>query len=171
MKQLTHTPNFDGIASTLDRWRRGRIAVVTLYSSLMVAVVLLGVLYGFFISDESYVYFHLVAFPAVLATSFFAYQRVTRLSTLKSEQAYLTEAQRQLLAIFELELDFGQLRQLGLYRDWRGTRAGAVLGTTATLSDFPSAVGRYHSLVTVATENDGVSIFETSGQTVIQQLR
>lgn len=171
MKQLTHTPSFDGIALKLERWRRGRIAVVTLYSSLMVAVVLLGVLYGFFTSDESYVYFHLTAFPAVLATSFFAYQRVTRLSTLKSEQAYLTEAQQQLHSIFELDLDFGQLRQLGLNRDWRGTRAGAVLGTTATLSDFPSAVGRYHSLVAVSTENNGVSIFETSGQAVIQQLR
>lgn len=171
MKQLTHTPSFNGISSKLERWRRGRIAVITLYSSLMVAVVLLGVLYGFVNSDESYVYFHLTAFPAVLATSFFAYQRVTKFSTLKSEQAYLAEAQRQLFAVFGLELDFGQLRQLGLYRDWRGSRPGAVLGTTATLSDFPSAVGRYHSLVAVATENDGVSIFETSGQTVIQQLR
>jgi hypothetical protein len=171
MKQLTHTPSFDGISGDLERWSRGRIAVVTLYSSLMVAIVLLGVLYRFFNSDESYVYFHLTAFPAVLATSFFAYQRITRLSVRKGEQAYLSEAQRQLLFIFELDLDFNQLRQLGLHRDWRGARPGAVLGTTATLSDFPSAVGRYHSLVAVATENDGVSIFETSGQTVIQQLR
>jgi hypothetical protein len=170
LKKIDHTPAFDGIEETVASGRRNKIAVITLFATILVFMTMAGVIYGVMRESDEVVSLHLFILPLVIAVALYSYIRVSQRSTAQRQRLYLENAKKVLAEDFDLDLDLGQVKQLGLGEDWRALSPGAALGSTGTLSDFPSTAGRYHSIVAVKLDETSVGLFETKGETVIVQL-
>lgn len=170
MKKIDHTPAFDTIALEVAKTRQAKIAVITLFTSALVLTLIAGVIIGVSTENDTVVSINLLLFPIFIGMAFLSFSNISNRSTLMLKRNYLVKAQTLLSEFFELDLSLAQVDQLGLGQDWRALTPGAAMGSTATLSDYPAPVGRYHSLITVKSGEDSVILYETQGETTISQI-
>jgi predicted tellurium resistance membrane protein TerC len=84
LRKIDHTPAFDNIDSIIGAGRRAKIAVVTLFSAVLILMTMVGVIYGMTTENDSIVTIHLFALPIVIAVTLVSFVRISHRSVAPS---------------------------------------------------------------------------------------